>query len=758
MIKLKNVSKYYYSKGMISSGISRVNLDFNIGEFVIITGESGSGKTTLLNVVSGLDSYEEGEMYINGVETSHYIESDFEEYRKKYIGNIFQDFNLVNSYTVYQNIELILMIKGCGREEIKKRVPEILERVGLTSHAKSKVSKLSGGQKQRVAIARALAKDTDIIVADEPTGNLDSVSAEGIVKLLSQIARDKLVIVVTHNYEQFEQYATRKIKMHDGKVAEDKAMGIQRAAVESDITEQPDAKTNKTKQGKKSAASKKGITGGGRIRLGVRNTFNILPKFILMLIVFMFVVFGISSLYTTLQHQQAEEDKLGYNDYFYNYSEDRIVLKKVDESSFKEDDYVAMKNVENVKSVVLNDIMLDTSMYIEDGDFSFEVFPRVIGDFNGKLAAGRMPKSRNEAILTSYKEEFYFDDETINSIINRKYTIMVGEDKEIPVTIVGCAYKPETAGYDAMMYTGSLYVMDELLGTMREETYNYNSDITVNMNDKEQQYMPGDSYYRIVPNSKVKKGEALVFEEMDNFYGESGAKGKVLKITAETIYYKDSIELQIVDTYNEETFKTKTGISDYELHNGAVYVNQKDYDELFLKGNYQATVYVKDVRAMDDTLAALKTMGYVTLPLKETLVNFSEGISNIILVPMAVVIALAIFFIAYFVIRLILKSRSTYFTILRMLGMAKKHIRRILDTEMTLVVNIAYAVFIGCILLIKYGIIRVAYMAELVQYLSIPDYVILYVLIFVMAYLISGKFARYLFKKTAMNVFREGDR
>ena len=127
MIQLKNVSKYYYSKGMIASGISKVNLTLDTGEFVVITGESGSGKSTLLNVISGLDSYEDGEMYINGEETSHYLAADFEEYRKKYIGNIFQNFNLVNSYTVYQNVELILLINGYKKAEIKKRIADILE-------------------------------------------------------------------------------------------------------------------------------------------------------------------------------------------------------------------------------------------------------------------------------------------------------------------------------------------------------------------------------------------------------------------------------------------------------------------------------------------------------------------------------------------------------------------------------------------------------------------------------------------------------
>ena len=741
MIKLKNVSKYYYSKGMISSGISRINLDFNIGEFVIITGESGSGKTTLLNVISGLDSYEEGEMYIDGIETSHYAESDFEEYRKKYIGNIFQDFNLVNSYTVYQNIELILMIKGCSSEEIKKRVPEIIARVGLSSHAKTKVSKLSGGQKQRVAIARALAKDTDIIVADEPTGNLDSVSAEGIAQLLSEIAQDKLVIVVTHNYEQFEKYATRKIKMHDGKVAEDKPVGAPREPIAKGTSE----------------ALHRDITFGAKVKLGIRNTFNILPKFLLLLLVLLFVVFGVTSQYTTLQHQQAEEEKLGYNDFFYNYSEDRIVLKKIDGSAFAEEDYKAMSNVANVKSAVLDDIMLDNSMYIEDGDYSFETYPRVIGDFDGKLAAGRMPQSKNEAVLSSYKDEYYFNDDTIGNLIGKTYHIDMGEDKAVAVTIVGCAYKPQSDDFDFMMYTGSLYVTDEMMATMREEAYNHHSTIKTTMNGKEQTYIPGNPFYRVIPNSNVAAGTALVFEEINNFYGESGAKDKTLTITAETMYYTQAVELKIADTYNKKTFEAKTGVSDYETHNGTIYVSQSDYDTLFKKGNYQATVYVEDVKQIDTTIAALKNMGYTTLPLKDTLISLTDGLGTIIRVPMAVILTLAIFFIAYFVIRLILRSRSSYFTILRMLGMAKKNIRRILDVEMVLVVNLAYALFLGCVALVKAGGVRLEYVIELIQYMEVIDYIILYVIILIMAYMISGKFARRLFRKTAMNTYREGD-
>ena len=221
MLKLKNVSKFYYSKGVIASGFTKINIEFNLGEFVAIIGESGSGKSTLLNVISGLDTYEEGEMYINGEETSHYREIDFEEYRKKYVSNIFQNFNLVNSYTVYQNIELVMLLNGYKRKEVKQKVLELIDKVGLKKYKRTKVSKLSGGQKQRVAIARALAKDTPIIVCDEPTGNLDSKSAKGIINLLKDISKDKLVIVVTHNHEIVRQMNKRVINLKNGMIAND---------------------------------------------------------------------------------------------------------------------------------------------------------------------------------------------------------------------------------------------------------------------------------------------------------------------------------------------------------------------------------------------------------------------------------------------------------------------------------------------------------------------------------------------------------
>lgn len=378
MIRLDNVSKYYYNKGIITSGFNKVNLELNKGEFVVITGESGSGKSTLLNVISGLDTYEEGEMYINGKETSHYTEQDFENYRNKYIGNIFQNFNLVNSYTTYQNIELVLLINGYTKDEAKVKVDEILKKVNLEEFANTKVSKLSGGQKQRVAIARAIAKETDIIVADEPTGNLDSKSAESVIKLLSEIAKDKLIVVVTHNYDQFEAYATRRIKMNDGRISEDEI-----------IKKVTPALNNKKDVLKKQAGQ---ISLKNKLRLGGRNVLNIVPKFLLLMVVFIFLVFAVVGEYGTLKKSEAELTKNGYNIYFTNQDETRIVLNNKDKKPLGKKDYTKISKLSGVKNVEKNDIALDSGFWMEGPRFSLDGQISNVNQFEGKLKYGRMPK------------------------------------------------------------------------------------------------------------------------------------------------------------------------------------------------------------------------------------------------------------------------------------------------------------------------------------------------------------------------------
>ena len=219
-LQLQGIGKIYVSEGNVAVGIRGVNLSFDRGEFVAITGRSGSGKSTLLNVISGMDTYEEGELLIEGQPTSHYRQADWELYREKYVSFVFQDYNIIDSYTVLENVELALMHIP-DRRERRRRAIELIERVGLQEHLRHKGSKLSGGQKQRTVIARALAKDSPIILADEPTGNLDAETSREIIALLREVSHDKLLIVVTHNFEQVEEYATRHVRIFDGAVESD---------------------------------------------------------------------------------------------------------------------------------------------------------------------------------------------------------------------------------------------------------------------------------------------------------------------------------------------------------------------------------------------------------------------------------------------------------------------------------------------------------------------------------------------------------
>ena len=202
ILEVKNIGKIYASKGEIVVGIRGVNASFYLGETVVITGQSGSGKTSLLNVISGIDSYEEGEMLIANETTSHYTNEEWEEYREKYISVIFQDYNIIESFTVLENVELALMNVG-NLSERRKKALELIERVGLLKHANHRGSQLSGGQKQRTAIARALAKDSPIILADEPTGNLDEVTSREIIQLLKEVSEKENINFICNYVKEY---------------------------------------------------------------------------------------------------------------------------------------------------------------------------------------------------------------------------------------------------------------------------------------------------------------------------------------------------------------------------------------------------------------------------------------------------------------------------------------------------------------------------------------------------------------------------
>ena len=221
MLELKEVSKFYTSNGITNIGLSNINLKLHRNEIVAITGESGSGKSTLLNVISKIDTFDEGEIYYYGNETSYFSISDMDDFRKNKVGFIFQNYNILDSYTVLDNVMIPLLLKGLSKEDARVEAMLLIKKVGLNGREKHRGSKLSGGEKQRCVIARALAGDCEILACDEPTGNLDSTTAMEIIKLIKEVAKDKLVLIVTHNYPEVEGIATRLLKMADGKIVED---------------------------------------------------------------------------------------------------------------------------------------------------------------------------------------------------------------------------------------------------------------------------------------------------------------------------------------------------------------------------------------------------------------------------------------------------------------------------------------------------------------------------------------------------------
>ena len=223
MIELKDIRKSYKVADFQQTALDGVSLAFRDNEFVAVLGPSGSGKTTLLNILGGLDHADSGDIVINGVSTSEYKDADWDTYRNHRIGFIFQSYNLIPHQTILANVELALTLSGVDAEERKERAAQALERVGLGDHIDKKPNQLSGGQMQRVAIARALINDPDIVLADEPTGALDTETGIQVMDLLSEIAQDRLVIMVTHNPELAERYASRIVRLADGRVIDDSA-------------------------------------------------------------------------------------------------------------------------------------------------------------------------------------------------------------------------------------------------------------------------------------------------------------------------------------------------------------------------------------------------------------------------------------------------------------------------------------------------------------------------------------------------------
>ena len=693
-----------------------------MGEFIAITGESGSGKSTLLNVISGLDTYEEGEMYVNGEETSHYNEEDYEDYRKKYIGNVFQSFNLVNSYTVYQNVELVLLINGETRKSVKHKVIDILKKVDLYKYRHTKVSKLSGGMKQRVAIARCLAKDAPIIIADEPTGNLDSKNAKSVLKLLYEISKYKLVIVVTHNFEQISEYATRRITMHDGSVIEDMKL--------KDKNEVKEVNTSKFKKTKVIS----------NLRLGIRNTFNIVPKFLLLTFVYLFVLISIVGVYSAFLELESANNT--YNSFFNETDANkRVIVKKKDNSSFTNEEINKLKSISNVEKVITNDYVYDYSMSLMDYENIFldSNFMK-LEEFKGKLKYGRMPLNDNEIIVSGSKENYYIEDMG-SELINKEVSINSGSD-EIKVKIVGVSV------FEKYNWMVTSYVSDKIYNYVENHVEQVYGTTKVFISDNSQ-----IEYPNIKTSDILSEGQVYISENYSYNCKSYNCMKDSLNIKFSNMYTNKEISLSNVKVYNKSNFKKIFG-SEYDDMD-TIYLSNNDYDKLYKNNNiYQVSLFVKDVRNIDKTMNELND--YVSFSLNSVkqdgaLVQVIKIVKTIVIT----VLVIVLFFVSYFVIKLIMKSRNKYFTTIRILGGSYIEVKRLLQIELLNVTNIVYLVFLVISLFIKNDIIVSESIKNMLFYINLKEYVIVYLILSLMSYLTSSRYSRKIFKRSVITTYNE---
>ena len=736
-IKLQNISKYYYSETAVTQALQGINLEFRMGEFVAITGESGSGKSTLLRIISGMDTFDDGELYVDGQPTFQYDEDDWEEYRRTKIGFVFQDYSLIGHYTAKENIVSALLIMGVPEKEAGDKAIHYLERVGLSAQRDQRASKLSSGQKQRLSIARALAKDTDIIVADEPTGNLDSETGAQIVKLLRDLSQDHLVIMVTHNYEQVEKYVTRKVRLHDGSLILDVSENMntdQKSDVsenmdtdqKSDVsgntdtdqkldvsenmdTEQKPEMSEKVDNNEKTSAGKKSESNEERLhdhtigRIFVRMNAVRQPEKIALFMGFFLAAAIVSFLFIGQLLMNA--DDIYTKEYsatsFARKDDKRISLRRKDQKFMTKKDIDRLTKMKHVVSVDQYDIVNDVNYYFEEGK-----------DYRQEYGYNRMSTSNEGWLYDSQNVEYVKKDQYMrSSSCLKKSDLAKGS---LPKKI------DEVVLYDRGKYkvgdTITFFYTSDVLWSSTENYIQRKMKVSGLLKNKDKQvyFSPeictmlqstvtgGKVFYEYAYNQKLGKYQGQV--TLWPIVGDIVKKDNELCVSGEyeaAVYRAEDNDLTLlgqsgllhIDQYDKD-MKTKDvkqieNVETGEKINGCganfAEVSQNIYAKYYRTDSRQASVYITSYAKMDHVLKALDKAGYEAVStLRFGADKYDSDLvqERLRTIGIAVAILLVMMAAEILILRSIFKIQIKDQKILKFMGMSTKLIGKINYMEM----------------------------------------------------------------------------
>lgn len=693
MVELKNVSKFYNNSGVVTIGLRNVSLNFNRGEIVAITGESGSGKSTLLNVICGVDSYEEGEILFQGNETSYFNEEDRDAFRRKNVAFIYQEYNVIDSATVLENIMMPLLVSGVSWKAAKEKAATIAAKVGLEGRLKSRGSTLSGGEKQRCVIARALATDAPILACDEPTGNLDSETGKEIVSLIKEVSGDKLVLIVTHNYPQVERIVTRKVRLHDGNVVED--------------TVRP------APSGKKAelAVTENKLGFKSQSLLTLRNIANTPKKSIFSLSVL--TVFSFFALMSMLL--------ISYSSAFFSFNVNAPYGNVLPERMVVYNDDHSPLNMESISGALENNDYYTNAFY-EDvlADFygpSTSIYCTTSTRFPERLQGIKGVKTLNSGeafvVFSSYPE--YRLNRTHIELGDR---FICGRYRNDSVRVVGYGYCDE-------LNTPLMVLNERDVWRVSAEAV-FSNKITYAGDSLNGSY----SAYRSGGDKFLVSLPGILSNDADITFSLAGIYDFTLRAG----------DYDVDNTY------------DYECR---IEIPDDFTPERVFSSVYEVVIYTKDKWRTAAAVTAAGSSYEIPSELIDDGANsIAQRVARDYIVFNDIAAFLLLSLVGFVIMRGVYKTKTKEFTILRSLGFTKKQLKRMVEGELAAIALVACVMGVVILLIIS---LFWDVAAAMVSYIDVFILIAYFLTMQLFAYIISGLFNTSLFKLTVKSTIREAE-